>query len=154
MTGVFAIIQRSLADIRVDSVIVEKAKTYPDVKEDRVFYPQMMGYLLKFVLKRLPWVHDETIVITDRIPIHKKRQLIEKSVKETLKTMIPEGKKYRVLHHESKSSYGLQVADYFNWAIYRAWENGDRRSLGPVEEAVKSQFDIFQRGTTWHYEKK
>lgn len=151
---VFAVIQQSLDHVRVDSVIVEKAKTYPEVKEDRVFYPQMMGYLLKFVLKRLPWETDETIVITDRIPINKKRQLIEKSVKETLAEMLQTGKKYRVLHHESKSCYGLQVADYFNWAIYRAWENGDRRSLSLVEQAVQSQFDIFRTGTTWHYEKK
>lgn len=151
---VFAVIQQSLSAVRVDSVIVEKAKTYPHVREDKFFYPQMMGYLLRYAVKRLPWTaFSEAIVITDRLPINRKRELVEKAVKETLANMLPPGQRYWVHHHESKSCWGLQVADYFNWAIYRAWENGDRRSLALVESAIKSQFDIFERGETWHYKK-
>src|SRR6185312_436658 len=82
---VFAVLRESLDNIRVDSVIVEKAKTDPDVREDRVFFPKMMGYLLRYAVKRLPWVpFSEAIVITDSIPINRKRALVEKAVKETL----------------------------------------------------------------------
>lgn len=152
---VFAVLSESLNDIRVDSVIVEKAKTYPDVREPGVFFPKMMGYLLRYVVKRLPWEpYSEAIVITDTIPINRKRSLVEKAVKETLAEMLPPERRYKVFHHDSRSCFGLQAADYFNWAIYRSWDRKDRRSLDLVESAVKSQFDIFERGETWHYEKK
>jgi hypothetical protein len=46
----------------------------------------------------------------------------------------------------------LQIADYFNWAIFRAWEQGDRRSLERIEPVIKSQVEIFRNGTTYYYE--
>jgi hypothetical protein len=52
--------------------------------------------------------------------------------------------RFRILHHDSKSCCSLQVADYFNWAVYRRWDRGDDRSLNLVKRAVKSQFDIFR----------
>jgi len=60
--------------------------------------------------------------------------------------MLPSEMRYRVLHHDSKSCAGLQIADYFNWAIYRAWDKGDRRSIELVLAGIRSQFEIFQRG--------
>lgn len=152
---VFAIIAQHLKSVRVDSVIVDKCKTGPSVREDAQFYPRMLGYLLKYVLDErglgLQW--SDIIVITDRIPINRKRAAIEKAVKTTLQAMLPAGAKYKLLHHESKSCCGLQIADYFNWAIFRAWERGDYRSLTPIIRAVTSQFDIFQNGHTEWYER-
>lgn len=55
----------------------------------------------------------------DRIPVNKKRKAIEKAIKMTLPQMLPDSLRFRILHHDSKSCCGLQVADYFNWAIYR-----------------------------------
>lgn len=149
---VFAIIGESLARVRVDSVVVEKAKTEPGLREDKQFYPEMVGRLLQYAMEHLPWKpFREAIVITDRLPIQRKRQAIEKAVKETLASMLPVGIRYRIIHHESKSCCGLQVADYFNWAVFRAWESGDRRSLELVEAAVKSQSDIFEQGQDRYY---
>jgi hypothetical protein len=151
---VFAVLKEHLTPLRVDSVIVDKCKTAPSVREDSKFYPRMLGYLIRYVLDPRgmgiePW--SEVIVITDRIPINKKRAAVEKAVKTTLAAMLPAPAQYRLLHHESKSCCGLQVADYFNWAIYRAWERGDRRSLRLVERAIVSQFDIFERGSyVWY----
>jgi hypothetical protein len=67
--------------------------------------------------------------------------------------MLPAGKTYRVHHYASKTSHYLQVADYCNWAIYRKWENLDTRSYKLIEGAVRSEFDIFQAGTTFYYKK-
>jgi hypothetical protein len=149
---VFAIIQSAMDEFRVDTVIVEKAKTAPGLRTDSRFYPEMMGYLLRYVVRgsNLAQV-SEVIAITDRIPINRKRRAVEKAVKTVLTRMLPEGIRYRVLHHDSKSCAGLQIADYFNWAVFRAWEREDRRSLSMVCGAVRSQFDIFGRGsTTWY----
>ncbi len=149
---VFEVLNNNLNRFRVDSVIVEKRKTGTVLQDAAKFYPMMLGYLLRYVVGKLDMsMITEVIVITDRIPVHKKRNSVEKSVKQTLKEMLPLDVQYRVLHHDSKSSVGLQIADYFNWAIYRTWERSDNRSLKIIEGAVKSQFDIFSNGRINYY---
>lgn len=55
------------------------------------------------------------------------------------------------MHHDSRSCYGLQVADYVNWAIQRKWERKDNRSHKIVEPILKSEFPIFKYGTKQWY---
>lgn len=112
----------------------------------------MLGYLLRYLLSE-PDFHDveEVIVVTDNIPVKKKAQAIEKAIKVVLSAMLPAQVKYRVLHHASKSNFGLQVADYCNWAIYRKWEREDARSYDLIRARIRSEYDIFQRGTRHYY---
>jgi hypothetical protein len=91
------------------------------------------------------------IVFTDRIPVNRKRKAVEKAVKMTLVEMLPKAVRYRVLHHESKSNFDLQIADYCNWAVYRKWSLLDERSYELIRSAVRSEFDIFRNGTTLYY---
>ncbi|OGQ97551.1 MAG: hypothetical protein A2521_10200 [Deltaproteobacteria bacterium RIFOXYD12_FULL_57_12] len=137
--------------LQVDSVVVEKRKTGPALRPPEKFYPRMLGYLLRYVVESIRDDYSELIVITDAIPVEKRRKVIEKAVKQTLSSMLPDGVKYRVLHHASKSSSSLQVADYLNWAIFRAWERGDRRSLDLMAGMVRSQFEIFMNGVRYYY---
>ncbi|MCL4740706.1 MAG: DUF3800 domain-containing protein [Phycisphaerales bacterium] len=151
---VFEILSGRLDRFRADSVVVEKRMTAPPLRSDERFYPETLGYLLRHILEcceLADW--SEVIVITDTIPVNRKRRAIEGSVKTTLARMLPAGMPYRVLHHSSKSCIGLQIADYFNWAIFRSWERGDGRSLDAVRPAVRSQFDIFRKGTTIWYDR-
>jgi hypothetical protein len=152
---VFDILQKDIGRFEVDGLIVEKPKTGTALQKPEAFYPRMLGYLLRHVLEKLSFKDvAEVIVITDQIPIQKRRKVIEKAVKQTLKKMLPSDVPYRLLHHSSKSASGLQIADYFNWAIFRAWERDDARSLELVESAVKSQFEIFKSGTRYYYGEK
>ncbi len=151
---VFAEIQKHLADLRIDSLIVEKSKTGPALQAMDQFYPRMLGYLLRHLfggdaVKN----YDEVVVMTDSLPFTSKRRVVEKAVKTELGRMLPSHIRYRLLHHSSKACLYLQVADYCNWAIYRKWEGGDRRSLDLISPAVKSQYDIFQTGTIRYYKK-
>lgn len=149
---VFASIQGELASLRADSVIVEKRKTHPKVQQVERFYPEMLGYLLRYMVREESLDEArEVIVVTDELPLKKKRKAVEKAVKTTLAEMLPDGVRHRVMHHDSKSCCGLQVADYINWAIYRKWRDGDKRSYKLIESAVKSEFPIFKRGTVKHY---
>ena len=149
---VFNIIQRSLEGLRIDSVIVEKRKTGPALCEEMKFYPRMLGYLLRYVLEHHPLdQYSEVIVFTDRIPVKGKRNAVEKTVKTTLANMLPRTARYRLLHHDSKSNFQLQIADYCNWAIYRKWSRGDSRSYDLIRAALKSEFDIFRTGTRLYY---
>lgn len=72
---VFDIIEKHLDAMRIDSLVVEKPKTGPALREDVRFYPEMLGHLLKYVLK---YEENDVIVITDRVPVKKKRNAMEK----------------------------------------------------------------------------
>jgi hypothetical protein len=149
---VFDIIKRNLAGIRIDSLIVEKSKTHPSLFAEEHFYPEMLGCLLKHVLEN----HDlkqfaQVIVFTDSIPVHRKKQAVEKAVKLTLAHKLPQGVRYCVLHHESKSNFDLQVADYCNWAIYRKWQRGDERSFELIKPALKSELEIYKDQSEHYY---
>lgn len=150
--SVFAVIARSLAAMRVDSLIVEKRKTDPALQPDHQFYPRMVGYLLKYVLA--PAVLGdcrEVVVVTDTIPVNRKRRAVEKAIKTSIAAMVPPDVRHTVLHHRSGSFLGLQVADYCNWAIFRKWERRDTRSYALIAPAVRSEFDIFKRGERHYY---
>lgn len=149
---VFNAIQRHIGSLRIDSLVVEKSKTGPALRDEQRFYPQMLGYLLRYLLNdHLLQDVEEVVVITDNIPVKRKEKAIEKAVKQTLAEMLPDQIKYRILHHASKSSFGLQVADYCNWAIYRKWERGDARSYDLIKTRVKSEFEIFRTGKKKYY---
>ncbi len=149
---VFELIAAHLNDLRIDSLIVEKSKTNPALREDRRFYPEMLGYLLRYVVpKELSNDTDEVIVITDTIPVQKKRRAIEKAIRGTLAEMLPTGMRYRVLHHQSRSHYGLQVADYCCWAILRKWRRKETEHYDRIRPALRSEFDIFRSETKNYY---
>jgi hypothetical protein len=150
---VFELIRRYLDSLRIDSLIVEKAKTIPPLQSEDRFYPRMLSYLLRYVLRGAPATGaDEVLVFTDTIPVNRKRRTIEKAIKHTLTRELPVGVKYRLFHHCSRSCMGLQVADYCNWAIFRKWERSDRRSYDLIRPAIRSEFDIFRSGSKLQYE--
>ena len=45
----------------------------------------------------------------------------------------------------------LQIADYCTWAIQRKWEGNDPRSHVLIADKIRSEFDVWQRGTTYYY---
>jgi hypothetical protein len=149
---VFTIIRNDLGSFRIDSLVIEKRKTGPALQVLEKFYPRMIGYLLRYVLDpRNLKDFAEVIVITDSIPVSRKREAVEKAVKQTLSKMLPPGTRYRILHHASKSCAGLQIADYCNWAIFRKWERGDLRSYELIRSGMMSEFDIFKTGNRYYY---
>jgi len=149
---VFAVIASHLVAITIDSVIVEKAKTVQAWQAEERIYPEMLGYLLSYIIAKTQMTtYAGVIVMTDAIPVKKKRQILEKAVKETLARKLPQEVSYHIVHHDSKSCLGLQIADYCNWAIYRKWDKSDTRSYGQIQAAIRSEFDIFRRGKTRYY---
>ena len=149
---VFSIISGGLADLQVDSVIVEKSKTEPSLRADGRFYPEMLGHLLSSVLSRPSHRNaQEVIVITDNIPLQRRRRAIEKAIQSTLAAMLPSGARYRILHHNSRAHYGLQIADYCCWAVFRKYERANDVAYNHFSPAIHSESDIFETGTTHYY---
>jgi len=148
----FSIVCGHLKGVRIDSLIVEKRKAGPALHDVEKFYPGMVGHLLRYVLEsRNIKNYAGIVVITDSIPVHKKREAVEKAVKTTLSKILPDDMKYMVLHHASKSCAGLQIADYCNWAIFRKWERDDIRSYDLIRSCIKSEFEIFKVGERYYY---
>jgi len=149
---VFSVIVEKQNSFCVDSIVIEKRKTGTTLQDPKNFYPKMLGYLLRYVVEQLDRSHiDEVIVITDSIPVARKKQAIEKAIKQTLAEMLPVDCKYRVLHHASRSHFGLQIADYCNWAIFRRWEREDDLYWRKIKACIKSEFNIFRLGNTYYY---
>lgn len=149
---VFAIIREHLHGIRIDTTVVEKRKTGPALQEPEKFYPRMLGYHLGFILRQYRLTdYTQVLIYTDRIPIQRNREAVKKAIKQTLATALPTEVSSQLLHHDSKSNFQLQVADYCTWAIYRKWERQDERSYTLIASAVRSEFDIFRTGTRMYY---
>ena len=151
-TKVFDIISNSLRSIRIDSIIVEKSKTGPALQQVDKFYSRMLGYLVKYIVENIDKKNiGEVIIITDSIPIKKKRDAVVGAVKITLASILDGRIAYKIMHHESKSIFGLQVADYCNWAIGKKWSAGDTNYYDKIKDSIKSEFDIFRSGATHYY---
>ena len=137
---VFGIIRDNLASIRIDSLIVEKGNVAANLREAREFYPAMLGRLLsEVVVVEMAAGGGEVVVITDTIPLVNRRRAIERATRTTLSRLLPAGAKYRLLHHQSRSHYGLQVADYCCWAVYRKWQTGEPGGTQYIEPAIRSE---------------
>ena len=146
-TGLFDLIAAHLDGIRIDSLVVEKSRAGPALQEAVRFYPEMLGHLLKFVLPReLDADTSEVIVITDAIPVNKKRKAVEKAVRTTLARMLPPGMNYRILHHQSRSHYGLQIADYCCWAVFRKWQRRESVWYDRIKPAVCNELEMSRGG--------
>lgn len=84
-----------LTELRVDTLVVEKSKTGPALQEMETFYPKMVGYLLQYLLDhRNISNYEGVVVITDSLPVRKKRDAIEKAIKMTVSKMLPPDMKH------------------------------------------------------------
>jgi hypothetical protein len=148
----FAVINKEINGIAIHSVIIEKRKTLPSLHEITDFYPKMLAMLLGYIFNSTEGKKaKEIVVITDSIPVKKKRVAVEKAVKLFMARKIGSGVSYRIYHHDSKSDFGLQVADYCCWAILKKWRDNDHRSYDLIKKAVISEFNVFASGSVYHY---
>ena len=148
---VFGMLAQEVPPNSVDAVIVEKRKTGPSLQVPEKFYPKMLGYLLRFAIEKAQRGLGEVVVITDSLPVASKRNAIEKAIKITLADMLPDRTPYRIMHHASRAHYGLQIADYFNWAVFRRWEHQDPAAFQSVAPQIRSAFEIFRNGKRDYY---
>ena len=145
--AVFDLIASHLDGMHIDCLVVEKANVSRVTQDDTHFYPTMLGHLLSMVMpiELDARSAEKIIVITDTIPVNKKRRAIERALRTTLSRMMPKVK-YRIVHHQSRSHYGLQIADYCCWAVLRKWEMGDSAWYDRIKPAVRNEFRIASDG--------
>jgi hypothetical protein len=143
--SVFAIIQDRLEGCDIDSTIIRKQAVPEKDRAIEIFYPHYLGLHLKALLQKVDWAKTgEVIVFTDRIPLARKVKAVEKAARHTLKQCLPQGNQYRIFHHQSKSNFDLQIADYCTWAVQRKWTRDDARSFNTISTAVRSEYEVYQ----------
>ena len=138
---------------QVYSVIMQKNKANPSIRDDFEFYPKVFEMLTGYVLERgFAASSDKVIFITDTLPT-KKEGRVNQALKAHLNKWAARTKKtYRLHHHQSASDLNLQAVDYLSWAIYRKWERGDNEAYDLISKAIIGEADLFERGTTTYYE--
>lgn len=129
----------------IDSIIAQKNRTNPVIREADVFYAKLLRILLRRVFRNRATCNiDHINVWAARIGIRRKKSLFEKTVKtylaHGLKTRIP----YRLLIHASASHPLLQVADYCCWAVAKKWKDGETRPHQKIRRALKTEFEVFR----------
>lgn len=135
-------------DLRVDAIVLEKAKAMPQIRltEER-FYQHAWFYLMKYVTPRLSC--EELLVVTASLGKKKKREAFYEAVREVMKQV--SRMRYKTACWDASSDSCLQVADYCGWAIQRKWEAGDPEAHSRIISKVRSEYDLFSRGTTIYY---
>ena len=150
---VFEIIQ-NLENIRADCVVVDKRKTDPSIRSIEKFYPMMLESLLKYPFDSRGvdvTKYERVFIFCDRASAtRRQQQALIAGMKSYLSRHL-KGIPYQVCMHSSASHHYLQIVDYISWAIYVNWERCEIRPLDHVRHLVKSQFPIFQHGSTIWY---
>ena len=149
----FDAIVKHLDSFRVYSIVIQKNKTNPSIRDQRLFFSMIMSNLLEDVVScaQVARCYDHICILTDRIPVQKKSAAVIGSIKKNLKAPLGAATGYTLTPMDSKSDFGLQAADYCSWAIYRAWTNGDRLFADRIRPCIKREVDFFRSGTTEYY---
>lgn len=149
--SVFSIVSKIDHPIRIDSVIAQKNKAAPVFHKDQLHFYRTLGETsLKYAFTRAEWHGYEHVVIVFSSLFDKKKRGI---LKQAFKSLIKQYAKasFSLYFHDSKFDLCTQVADYFGWAIYRKWESKDMRSYELVQNYIKSEFAIFDKGVMEYY---
>jgi hypothetical protein len=136
----------------IDSIIAQKNRANPVIREADEFYARLLRILLKRVFRsRATDGIDHINVWAARIGTHKKKSLFEKTVKTYLAHGLKARLPYALLIHASASHPLLQVADYCCWAIAKKWKDGEMRPYQKIHKAVKTEFEVFRGGAKEYY---
>ncbi len=154
-------------DFNIDAVVAQKNKANPSLYTETYtkkgisnkrftgdeFYRIICQTLLRYIFQRYePTAISQIIVVLDNLFTDNKRQLVQKSLKTYLKQYCR--KPFQIYFHQSKADLNCQIADYCGWAFYVKNERNENRPFQKIQKKVKSEFAIFQRGTTEYYQYK
>lgn len=136
---VFKIIGKHISDFKIDAMVIKKSDVPLALRDVESFYCTLLGRLLRGVLDQYELTgYSQVLIMSDRLP-DTGRSKLEKAIKSTLKADLPEAVSYRILHHQSRSNFNLQIVDYCNWAIFRKWEREDGGSYDLIAKCVRSE---------------
>ena len=143
--AVFDVLARH--DFRVDATVFEKCKAYPSVKDNERYFYRLAWYLhFKYAAPLIGGVFRRPILVVAASVSTKGRQSEFHAAVRSVADQVYPGP-IETAMWPSASDPCLWVADYCTWAIQRKWERGDERSYRLVKDRIRSEFDVWRRGT-------
>jgi hypothetical protein len=148
----------------IHSILAEKRKAHPGlyrrfvlkngkrvpVADQTKFYKLVCHTLLKYIVNRPAYQRaDRFVIVLSSLFTQEKHSQIEGALKAALRALID--KQFHIYFRQNKADINCQLADYCGWAVTIAWERKELRSLDLIRPKVKSQFDVFRRGTDRFY---
>jgi hypothetical protein len=124
--------------------IADKTEAPTEYRDDATFYSLMADFTLRMVLNNYPTA-DPIYLITDRLPMKRKREAVLKGFKASLETLVKQREypgEYEIAHQSAAAQGCLQAADYLNWALFRRWERSDDRSYDQIAHFVRFETRI------------
>lgn len=142
----------SSMDIRIDTRVLEKRKTHPNLQSQERLYDLAWSTHAENTLYRIADVDDELHIIAGSIGVKRRtRNLMIQQIRSAVHTAGRSQHDTVVSICEAKVDPGLQVADYCCWAIQRKWERDDSRSYDLIRHKISTEQDYFKNGTTYFY---
>lgn len=129
---------RDCAPFDLDFLIVEKSEIPETEREPTAFYPRFGHALVERVLSRYAGDDERVLVITDRLPVKRHRNAVEKAFKIAIRQTLGD-REFTIVHHASAAHGALQAADYCLWAVQRKWKTGDERSYRLISDLTRSE---------------
>jgi hypothetical protein len=137
-----------MTDFKALILVAEKLKAYDSFQRDREsFYNAMCGQLLKRVLH----THEECSIVISR----KDANLgIQKNLNAEIDRLrleyfeehgIEVKTKFNFEHNPHYSHSALQIADYLAFAVFKVFENGERKYFDRVKGKISFIQDIFNK---------
>ena len=161
---VFGTILQLHDGFEIHSILAEKRKAHPSlyrrfvlrkgrrvpVADQTEFYKLVCRTLLKFIVNRPAYkVADQFVIVLSSLFTQDKHSQIEGALKAALRALVD--KKFHIYFRQNKTDINCQLTDYCGWAVTIAWERKEFRALELIRSRVKSQFDLFSRGSDFFY---
>ncbi len=137
-------------DFRIDTTIFEKAKLMPRIGRPDGFYKLAWYEHFKYVAPRIKHMGDEMLLVAASMGTRRRQTALHAAVQDVVDQVAP-FREYRTAFWSATSDPCLWVADHCSWAIQRKWERDDTRSYDIIRPKIRSEYDIFKRGTTLYY---
>jgi PAS domain S-box-containing protein len=114
------------------ALVIDKAFVPENERDAGVFYAK---FLAQAIGHATAGAADDHVIVTDSIPIQKKRRAVEKALRAVLaETHV----RTKIYHHAAKSHLELQCVDYFGWAIWRHLTKGETHD-DKIPKAIHSK---------------
>jgi hypothetical protein len=147
---VFEIIQSLGANIVINSLVIEKRKANPSIRDTNKFYSMMSASLLKYIKKK--YEYRDLCVMFSGTPTDRKKNFFKSAIKQEISNL-EMTKPYKIYFPDPKSDRFLNVSDYACWAISRKWEKKDCRSYDLIKGQINgTELNIFRNsdGTLYY----
>lgn len=137
-------------DFSVQATVLEKRKTQPKLRvtKERFYQHAWLYHFRHGIPPRIPPGHD-LLVTAASLGTRKEKLSFTNAIADVM-TQTSRAK-WKADFTPAASDPCLQVADYCAWAIQRKWESNDDRSFNLIKSRLTYQYDLFAKGTTYHY---